>query len=667
MEQDIANSKRFGLKIHALLIGIDKYKDPNNVTTLAGCVNDCNDVKAWVDESFTFPHTMLLQNHEATRDAIIKQIGDIATSKYIDRGHPILIYFAGHGAQVEPLKEWELPSERKIQMCIPYDFSLKPIDGKGMGILDRDLSEAIAKVAKKKGDNIVVILDSCHSASGTRGEAEATRAIKIPSDYAKSASLKKEDFSPSGDTMNCSRASSTTPTNHILLSACREDEWAKEKVFGKGKRGIFTQHLFTKLREAETESMTYGELILSLPLAEYQHPHCDAIDKDRIVFSLNHKRREFHSIDPPNQGNPRYLQLGAPHGVQKSDCFLLFKEDKFSSESCVGEGSVVDLKGFKSVLQVPQKSDPAFAVRTIQSPSISIIVPEEVLEPLPPWFLKLGVKLVTKADQTHEVLKLVKDENRVKFEFLNAEHSVAETHLHSWPLEKDSLVRLFHQMGHFYHHLRHTPSPILSIPVQVSIVLLKDMEPIDNSDTILSPSIPVKVLADGEPRYGFKVTNTSNKGIFFSLFYFGLRQFNIDALYNPPTVTSGVPTACLAPNEFKTIGYGNPGDEGFCFSLEGSAESDVGYLRLFFSYQYLDFLHIRRSNLFHEERELSVSGRGLGKGRMSRNLPQQSIVSDSTALTTGALTFPIVQLPKSRMGGHWVCIHQPEGFLPPSV
>jgi hypothetical protein len=71
-----------------------------------------------------------------------------------------------------------------------------------------------------------------------------------------------------------------------------------------------------------------------------------------------------------------------------------------------------------------------------------------------------------------------------------------------------------------------------------------------------------------------------------------------EAIYNPPTVTQGEPTACLVKDESKTILYGNPGDQPWNFTLRPEEEGDVGYLKLFVSDCYLDLSHLQQSMLF---------------------------------------------------------------------
>ena len=102
-----------------MLIGIDTYP---HVGPLAGCVNDCDAVKAWLERSFDDVHLVILTNDQATRAKILTALGNLAKDQDIQENDPILIFYSGHGAEVKPLEEWKLPSKRKIQMLIPYDF-----------------------------------------------------------------------------------------------------------------------------------------------------------------------------------------------------------------------------------------------------------------------------------------------------------------------------------------------------------------------------------------------------------------------------------------------------------------------------------------------------------------------------------------------------------------
>lgn len=92
---EISQYRYLWSRVLALLIGIDRYL---HVGPLAGCVNDCNAVKAWLERSFDDVHLVLLTNDQATRANILTALQNLAKDRRIQKNDPVLIFFAGHGA-----------------------------------------------------------------------------------------------------------------------------------------------------------------------------------------------------------------------------------------------------------------------------------------------------------------------------------------------------------------------------------------------------------------------------------------------------------------------------------------------------------------------------------------------------------------------------------------
>ncbi|QRW26006.1 ICE-like protease (caspase) p20 domain protein [Rhizoctonia solani] len=144
------------LRLYALTIGIDEY---SSLKALKGAVSDADDVSNFLMADLGVPsdHIVNLRNEHATRKRIIDEFQNLWSNPHINRGDPILIYYAGHGGLAEANQEWkERYGAKKIQTnCIP----------------DKTIAQLLNKLAAEKGDNIIVIFDSCHSASGNRDEA----------------------------------------------------------------------------------------------------------------------------------------------------------------------------------------------------------------------------------------------------------------------------------------------------------------------------------------------------------------------------------------------------------------------------------------------------------------------------------------------------------------
>lgn len=253
-----------GRNLYALLVGIDDYVTP--VAPLKGCVNDILAVKAYLEGRVATDgyqlHLRTLLNQEAPRQAIIdgfRQHLCQASSEDV-----AFFYYAGHGGQEDsPEAFWALEPDRLDETLVCYD-SFSP---DGWGLADKELATLIAEV-DQKSPHIAIILDCCHSGSGTRGDLDGDTAVrKAPIDRRKrpldsfifslsdieklSVSSRSPEVNPSGWTL--------PKGNHIVLSACRDSELAKEYNGEGQRRGAFSYFLLDTLQKANG-SLTYRDL-----------------------------------------------------------------------------------------------------------------------------------------------------------------------------------------------------------------------------------------------------------------------------------------------------------------------------------------------------------------------------------------------------------------------
>ena len=254
-----------------------------------GAIPDADAVQDYLQRHLDVPSNQIrnLRNSGATRAAIIDEIKAFSFNEKIKEGDPILIYYAGHGSSADTPKGWEAGSTGTIEFLIPYDYSsLK--DGNPMhGIPDRTLGALLSHLASTKGDNIVgqtfilcgfiyqlismrqtVILDCCHSGSGTRNILDPTfkaRAIdvgNVPSDLDKDIWSVFESSSKPRSLERGTKVHSGFARkglrSHILLAACRSHELAYERT--TRSRGVFTMALLETLIDVGIDKLTYATL-----------------------------------------------------------------------------------------------------------------------------------------------------------------------------------------------------------------------------------------------------------------------------------------------------------------------------------------------------------------------------------------------------------------------
>lgn len=266
--------------LYALLVGINQYDARSRVPHLRGCVNDIQGIRSYLEgrvaaDDFDL-HLKVLTDSQATRQRIVdgfQQHLSQATSDDV-----VLFYYAGHGSQAKaPAAFWPVSPDRMMETLVCYDSR---VDSDHWDLADKELAQLIAQVDANQ-PHIVVVLDCCHSGSGTRevisqGLAGAVATRKAEIDY-RDRPLDSFLLSPSDalamtasvettSTAASTRSLTDTPTTlqlpvgrHVVISACSNIEEAKEYHGGDMPQGAFSYFLQESLNKANG-SLSYRDL-----------------------------------------------------------------------------------------------------------------------------------------------------------------------------------------------------------------------------------------------------------------------------------------------------------------------------------------------------------------------------------------------------------------------
>jgi hypothetical protein len=250
-------------RVYALLVGIDEYPAP--VPPLRGCVNDISAVEHLLKKRLAADEYLppkVLKNAEATRQAVIDGFMRLRGAGPDDVA---LFYYCGHGSQERtPPEFWHLEPDRLDETIVCYDSRLAD----KFDLADKELAKLIAGVAAG-GAHVLVILDCCHSGSGTRA-TESVGVRRAPRDL-RERPLSSFLVTPEEVAALTAQGESRVITGvrsgwvklprrrHIVMSACREDEEAKETYVDGLMRGAFSYFLLHTLQRAET-GLTYRDL-----------------------------------------------------------------------------------------------------------------------------------------------------------------------------------------------------------------------------------------------------------------------------------------------------------------------------------------------------------------------------------------------------------------------
>ncbi len=361
--------------IYALLVGIDNYPTP--VPKLDGCVNDIKAIAAYLEQridrqKYTLSIEKLL-NEQATRQAIIDKFEQHLSQAQKD--DIVLFYYSGHGSQEPaPPEFWHLEPDRMDETLVCWDSRTSDWD-----LADKELNYLIAQVAQNN-PHIIIILDSCHSGTGTRDIVPEKGVRHAPADW-RSRSLNDFIFplealeaiqmgtaykatvdEPSGWNLPQGR--------HILLSGCRDSELASEYSGDGQQRGAFSYFLLDTLQKTNG-SLTYRELFkrasaLVRSRIKDQTPQLEPTPQEdsELPFlggaEAIARREPYFTLSYEN--NRWVIDAGAVHGIPEgysSDRVRLAlyplgtpAEQMRQLSAAVGEAEVVEALPHQSVVEI---------------------------------------------------------------------------------------------------------------------------------------------------------------------------------------------------------------------------------------------------------------------------------------------------------------------------
>jgi hypothetical protein len=255
----------------ALLVGINDY--PGTANDLHGCRNDTTNLYDILVKYFGFlpDDIRLLLDGRATRAAIVSELESMVSRAAA--GDSLVFQYSGHGSQIRDREGDEL-ADGKDEIICPYDF-----DWNGVYVSDDDLARIFGEM--RKGVRLEVLLDSCHSGTGTREividrlaldrlgslgletarGAEAERAlwgspcclrsrfVSPPPDIALRADEIFGDELPVRRLGALAAAGGAQKLNHVLWAACRSSQVSADAEIGGKPNGAFTYYFCRHIRD----------------------------------------------------------------------------------------------------------------------------------------------------------------------------------------------------------------------------------------------------------------------------------------------------------------------------------------------------------------------------------------------------------------------------------
>ncbi|KAF8970617.1 caspase domain-containing protein [Flammula alnicola] len=608
------------LHLFALIIGINTYES-DEFRNLRGGVADAESFKQYLEVDLKVPRSQItfLIERGASRSAILSGFKNLQNDSRIQRGDPIFVFYAGYGGELKPPQGWDTGG-RKIQVLVPHDYSTKR---KIPGITDREVRKLLDEISKEKGDNITVVFNCCHAASGRRVDEDESpslvRSVAAELDWSTYSDIfegeeRAAQFSPETAHIGLN--------SHVLVTACSLTEYAKES----NGRGNFSTAFLTLLRTTGPDKLRYRDISKHLDLISNQNPQCEGVNQNRFIFNkmvLPHQRAPISVRS--EQGN-FILEAGTAQGINIGAEFTIYasKED-VARENLMGV-LVVDakyLESYSATMKVPPGApniflpQPGVAVQTQAGhrPDLRLFIRPDPQQSL------ISLVRETRHDFPNVTIVEKEEDAQISIEMLNGKVTlrIVEQKLTRYNFARqidgidptlEGLSPILKTAAHYYWQLNRTnDSPEVMNSIQVKFYKLREDEVSEDLIPVgdnLCVDNEIDFIVEEDQPYGVKLINTNKSRDFFpSLFCFDCSDLSIGSYYQHPLpgAANHIAEPPLPMNGGSlTIGYGAGGAAPFSYFLREGQDVDVGFMKVFLFSKPVDLSDVVQDTPFEEGR-----------------------------------------------------------------
>ncbi|KAG8717058.1 hypothetical protein FRC08_008264 [Ceratobasidium sp. 394] len=639
-------------RLYAFIIGINAYP---KLKPLAGAVADATAMQEFLTTDLRVPpnHITNLRDSQATREGIIQAFRRIRDDPRIHKGDPILIFYAGHGGLGTAPPEWKKKyGYDEIQVIFPYDYNLALPGSKELVncIPDRTIGMLLNELAAAKGDNITVIFDSCHSASGSRGDCEdeavpgriareAEVLVNIPANIDSDIfiSTEAQDYSldqATGESRRPELPLYTDQASHVHFAACGSEE----KAWEEEGRGVFTAALLKCIRASGVDKISYQNLMVSLPMLPKQSPHCYGVHKSRILFNSRVPSRKITFIPVTRERDMWILQAGAASGVTLGSIWELHAKPTEDSKplgqlqahtphvSSTALGPELGDIHPPTPAGLDRFSGDRLYARQIRSGTGQELrvyfSPEAKSLIFPPAKPGTRVSSATPTKSAYEVgyvvhpspdsADLVVELRRPRGREPEVEYTLCDPQATKYGIAKlgqrararlDEVEHVLFAAARWNWHLRRT-SPSARSKSMVSMELVKlgvkygdFMIPVDGPLENMNKTGVVDLKAREEDQYGIRLLSRAPVALYVRLFYFDMSDFSIVNMFAHSQAQGRADPELPMHGQFM-IGDESDGGAPLSFGLDQGEELDVGFIKVFWSTDPLELSNMAQGSAF---------------------------------------------------------------------
>jgi hypothetical protein len=233
----------------ALLIGVGDYKFGKD-NDLPGIDLDLKMMQDNADlMGFHKQNVKVIRDSQATVEGVSAEFRNwLGRAGKDDR---VLIYFSGHGYYVPDVSGDEEDGNDEV-LCL---YETKPVSRNGQKTLDGVMTDDsfATLLSGLNSENVLVVLDNCHSGTATKGFNLVTKSLAAGSFVTKMYKYdgvpvvhSKGSFPAAERGFAAVQRSKANAINYVALSACRDDE----QSIATGQGSLFTLGLSRALKKS---------------------------------------------------------------------------------------------------------------------------------------------------------------------------------------------------------------------------------------------------------------------------------------------------------------------------------------------------------------------------------------------------------------------------------
>jgi len=373
----LSSAFSFAQTKHALIVAIGHYPDPvKNKWRVINSINDIPLIKnaLVMNQQFDEKNIRVLADSQATKKGIVDALDQLTAS--VNKGDVVVIHFSSHGQQIEDDNNDEI--DGLDEAIVPYGavFSSDPAKFEQLapGYLRDDLfGDKVTQLRNRLGKDgdLLVIIDACHSGTGTRGvETAKVRGGNIPM-VSKNFSTQKFSNTEQGVFKeDAGTKLNEDASSYVVISGSQARENNYECLDDNDNPVGSLSYSFSNAISSLKEKITYRGLFALIEnvmreKAPEQRPVLEGDGIDRELFGGRFETQQpYFTINRSLSKNDAIvLNGGFVSGITKGSEINFYEPGTVNTEGKkpVGKGKVVSVSSFTATVK-PGNADDSLVV-----------------------------------------------------------------------------------------------------------------------------------------------------------------------------------------------------------------------------------------------------------------------------------------------------------------